>query len=225
MLFPVTDDALDHVAVCGWTIERLSAALLEEPSIAESESRERELDVGLAFVAIETVVPKDLSSVPVERIIEVREKYRDELLRFITSIESIGNDLDSLNDAHDLQVVKAHLEVTYEERIKPQLDALKHDLRLFKIETATGAANIKVTAPPALTSIAGGLGMGVNPVLALGTGIALGLAGLISGQHLRATQLKRSSPAAYLFEVEAGLKPATLLQRIGRRLGRFVSGV
>ena len=223
-LCPVTDDALDHVAVSGWTIERLSAALLEEPSIAGSQARERELDLGLAFVAIESVVPKDLASVPVERIIEVREKYRDELVRFITSIESIGNDLASLSGAEDLQLVKAQLEVAYEERVKPQLHALRHDLRLFKIETVAGAANIKVAAPPALASLASMTGGGVSPVLAVGSGIALGVAGLISGQHLRARQLKRSSPATYLLEVEAGLKPTTLLRRIGQRLSRFVSG-
>lgn len=101
---------------------------------------------------------------------------------------------------------------------------LKHDLRLFQIETVTSAATVKVTAPPALSSLAAGVGMGINPVLATGSGIALGLIGLISGRHVRAAQLMRGSPAAYLLRLEEGLKPATLLQRIGAGIRRFVPG-
>jgi hypothetical protein len=224
-LYPVTGDALDHVAVSGWTIDRLSAALLDEPSIAQRETDEVEPSVGLAFVAIEAVVPKDLSSVPIKRIVEVRNKYRTELTHFITSIETVGKGLESLGDVNDPQLVKAHLQVTYEEQIRPQLDMLKHDLRLFHIDTVASAANIKVTAPPALSSLAGTVGLGVNPVLAAGSGIALGLVSLFSGRHVRADQLMRASPAAYLLRVEEGLEPATLLQRIGRRIRRFVSGV
>jgi hypothetical protein len=222
-LRPVTDDAFDHLAVSGWTFERLSAALLEEPGLAESETTELEPSVALAFVAIETVVPKDLSSVPVRRIVEVREKYRSELTQFITNIETIGEQLGSLWGVEEPDLVKAELQVAYEEKIKPQLDVLKHDLRLFKIETVASAADIKVTAPPALSSVAGGLGMGVNPVLAAGAGIAIGGASLISGRHVRAAQLTRSSPAAYLLRLEEGLRPSTLIERIREGLRRFVS--
>jgi hypothetical protein len=222
-LHPVTDDALDHVAVSGWTVERLSAALLDEPSMVESETGGPEPSVALAFVAIEAVVPKDLSSVPIERIMEVRSKYRAELAEFVTNIESVGEGVEALGDVDDPKLVRAYLQVAYEERIEPQLRSLKDDLRLFNIETVVGAANIKVTAPPAMSTLAGGLGVGVNPVLAVGSGIALGLASLVSGRRARGAEIMRGSPAAYLFRLEEGLKPTTLLERIGRGIRRFVS--
>lgn len=221
--FPVTDDAMDHVAVSGWTVDRLSAALLDEPSLAENGEQQREIDVALAFVAIKTVVPKDLSSVPIDRIIEVREKYRDEMVHFITQVESIGNDLASLADVKDRQALEAHLQVAYEERIEPQLKELTHDMRLFNIETVTSAANIKVTTPPALTWLGGALGTGLNPVVAAVAGIAVAVTGFVTGRHVRAVELKGASPAAaYLFDVEKGLRTRTLLRRIRGGLRRFV---
>jgi hypothetical protein len=65
----------------------------------------------------------------------------------------------------------------------------------------------------------------MNPILAIGTGLALGLARLRRSHQAQARAAIESSPVAYLHVLEEQLQPDSLLQRIKQRLGRFLIGV
>ena len=66
---PVTDETLDHVAATGWSLERLSAALLDAPDMLENaEKTGDDVPAVLAMIALKSVVPADPSELSVDKI-------------------------------------------------------------------------------------------------------------------------------------------------------------
>src|SRR5437763_2203736 len=81
-LHPVTDQALPHAAVNGWTVERLAEVLLDQRLTRAPELGPRDPLDTFVSMAFETVVPADLTSVPIDKIVEVRSKFGADLDRF-----------------------------------------------------------------------------------------------------------------------------------------------
>ena len=85
---PVTAQAVHHVAA-SWSVEQIAGALLG--GLHESEPPPAQAEVALAFLAIQTLIPKDLEAVPASRIVEVRKRYGAELASFQDAIGSIAD--------------------------------------------------------------------------------------------------------------------------------------
>jgi hypothetical protein len=218
---PVTSEPLHHVAA-SWSVRRIAAALLGEPH--ELESPASQPQVALAFLAIQTLIPQDLAAVPARRIVEVRRKYEAELATFQDAIGSIV-DGAALKDIRDADALREHLQLTYNERIKPQLETLQRDLKLLKLDTAVSAVDMKVAAPGLIVGSMGAAGIDASEPVMAGSGVAFGVTSLLLNQRSQGLERYRSSPAAYLLRCEEGLTPASLSKRVQRGVRQFIRGV
>jgi hypothetical protein len=224
-LQPVTEKELDHIGVSGWTMSRLAQALLNEPALKSKSRPKGQISAALAFVAIRAVYPKD-RSIDVEKIIQIRRRYERERRLFAVEAQRLAAELkNELADARDPGEFQAKLGVAYDATLRDQLQDLERAIKDVKVDAGFGAMNMKLSVPAVLVSAAAIGGFTLNPIVALGGAVALGLAGLTRSQHQRTAKLMAESPAAYLLRIDRELAPVTLLDHIRAGFSRFVHGV
>jgi hypothetical protein len=222
---PIAEKELTHIGVSGWTVARLAQALLDEPALKSKSRPKGQISAGLAFVALRAVYPKD-RSIDVEKIIQIRQRYERERRLFAVEAQRLATELkEELVDAHDPGEFQAKLGVAYDRTLRDQLQDLETAIKDVKEDAGFGAMNIKLNVPVALVSAAAVGGFTLNPIVALGGAVALGLAGLTRSQHHRTAKIMAESPAAYLLRIDRELAPATLLDHIRVGFSRFVHGV
>lgn len=224
-LHPTTDECLAHVAVSGATLERLAQALLEDVKLTGPASTQHEIEVQMATVALESVIPRNIKSVPVEKIISLRKKHPAALATFQDYLNGLVAEMRQLQEVKDAPALKTHLEAEYEKKLKPELDALRARLRSLQVDAVTGAFNMQFSIPPLAATGATALGLDVNPLLALGGGFALGLIPVLRDKQKQAREAVKSSPAAWLMRAEENLKPATLSSWVRTSARQFILGV
>lgn len=224
-LHPATDETLDHVAVSGATLERLTQALLGDVELLGPKPTQHEVEVQMATIALESVIPRDIKSVPVEKIISVRKKYPKALAAFQEHVHSLVADLRQLQEVKDAPALKAHLEAEYEKKVKPELDELRKQLKSLQIDAVTGAFSMQFSIPPLVATGAAAVGLAVNPLLAAGGGLALSLIPAIRDKQKQAREAVKSTHAAWLMRVEEDLKPATLTSWVSTSARQFILGV
>jgi len=223
-LNPVTEDEFSLVAVGGWSFRRLAAVLLETPLHSEeagSPAAESEPAAALAFSAIRTVVPADLNSLSGSKILEIREKYGAELIRFQDAIRVAveGAGLTSIRDPDEYQ---RRLRETYREYVDPQVQQLERDLKLFKVDTAYAYLNVKTTLPPIIGGLA--VDLKIDDPLATGaTAVLLGLATASKNLLGRRRAALASNPMAYMFHLNRSLQPEQTRAGISMALARFTA--
>jgi len=222
----LTDDDFDHVAA-GCAPGRIAEALLDVPA---RQSPDADGDEGLALefatLAIQSVIPKDISSLPVEKIIEIRRRHRDELTAFQVATREIIGALPQAVASASPDVAALYLESEYEKTLEPELLRLKSALSKSGIDSALGSMSVKVAAPELVTSGAALLGIGalhLNPVVMGAGAIVLCLIPRIRRQRAQAVQLRADSPAAYLLRLEEELKPASLASGVAAKARRLVA--
>jgi hypothetical protein len=71
-LYPLTDETLDHVAMGDLSIERLAQALLTDVDLVREKPSSGEVESIAAYVAFQTVLPKDINRVSIEQILTFR---------------------------------------------------------------------------------------------------------------------------------------------------------
>ncbi len=229
----VTDKIFDHVASSGCTTERILQVSFpsghSQPHFINSRPTADELEFQMAALALRSVLPKDISGVSVKQIIKLRKSYHTEMMAFQECIYSFAADLKELQDIPDVRALRAHLEVEYERRLKPQLDDLQKCLGSIGIDTVMGALNIRVAIPPVLAStlLAGtGTLLHFNPLnpLVIGAGaIAFSLFPVIHKKQQEAGKIVRSSPAAYLLHIREALEPARAATQVVRHARQIFS--
>ncbi|TWP46234.1 hypothetical protein FKR81_36455 [Lentzea tibetensis] len=198
-MHPVTDRALTHAALSGWTMERLAEVLLG----SSHDTRPTAGDPIDRFVvaAFQTVVPANMASVPVEKIIEVRKRYRRELNGFREYVAAQLEAVTGLGDVRDVAVYRAHLDYEVERKISDKLDDLRDLLLDMGLEPATALATVKapldVRDTTTETSERGTLATRVVEV----------------PQRLR-DQTIRSSPVGYLFHLGERLSASALADQV-----------
>ena len=220
---PLTEQGVDCVAVGGWSVERLAGALLPTSDAAQEDDHLDKPAVALAFYAIRSLIPKDVSTVSAERILEVRQKYGAELLDFQDSITALASDA-GLDEVADSAALQLQLEVLYETRVAPKLKTLERDLRLFKLETVPTWLALKTTLPPTAALLATQAGL-TEPTVGGAGAVALGLVGLRASAAADAKAKMRGGPAAYMFRIQEKLGPRTLRREIRAGLRHFSRGV
>jgi len=222
----VTDNVFNHVAVSGYTLERIAQAMLlsddMQPHLVAAEAGNDEIELQMATIALQSVLPQDIANISVRQIIKLRNQYRDEMTAFQEYLHSFAADLATLEDIQDPKALKAHMELEYEKRLKPQLDDLKKLLKSIGIDAIEGLMNIRVELPPIFLTSADYLAQAhalpsVNPFIVGAGAIALSTFPVIRKKQKDMKQALQSSPAAYLLHVQEGLKAATATTWITRQ--------
>lgn len=229
-LHPVTDNVRDHIIMGEYTLERLTQALLEaddnQPHLARATPTIHELERQMAAIAIQSVLPRDIASVPVEKIIQLRRKHGTELTAFQARIHELVTQLDTIQQIDDPRALNAHLEVAYERELKPQLEDLKHCMNSLAIETVTGVLNIKVALPPFLATAGSALHLApFPPEIAGATAVACSIFPVFQKKRDEIHHRVHTSPAAYLLYAQEGLTPTNLVSQVVQATRRMLLGV
>lgn len=231
-LEPLTDGIAGYALTQPWTTERvleLLNELNERTSAPNGPGDSHEFEgfpapegtaARIAMLAMQLVVPQDLTAVTVERIVAVRRHCGPEFDAFRDAVTAASSELAELPlESADPAVVAAYLDQVVERRFEQPLVELRSAMRGLGVETALSAASMKFELPAALATLGGSLLVG-QPAVAAGGGLAFALMGLgRSWKQGRNTRLS-ASPESYLLRVEKGLKPRSLLARVrnpGRR--------
>jgi hypothetical protein len=226
VMYPLTDDDFDHAAA-GCAAGRIAEALLGFSTGGPQRAGDAE-DPALEFamLALQSVIPKDISSLPVQKIIEVRRRHADELAAFQQATQAIIDSLPEAVASASPDVAALYLQSLYEKTLEPELRRLKAGLSRSGVDSVIGSMGVKVAAPPELaTSGAAILGIGalhLNPVMMGAGAVVLCLVPRIRRQRSEAKQLRASSPAAYLLRLEEGLKPRSLARGVTTEAKRLM---
>jgi Family of unknown function (DUF6236) len=225
VMYPLTDDDFDHAAA-GCAAGRIAGALLDFPA-REPPRAGGEEDPALEFamLALQSVIPKNISSLPVQKIIEIRRRHADELAAFQQATQAIIDSLPEAVASASPDVAAMYLQSVYEKTLEPELRRLRSGLSRSGVDSVFGSMSVKVAAPELVTSGAAMLGVGalhLNPVMMGAGAIVLCLVPRIRRQRAEAGQLRANSPAAYLLRLEEDLKPTSLASGITTKARRLM---
>lgn len=214
---PVTDQALAHSALSGWTLDRLVQVLVEKPlTDTDNEAGSgRDLLDGFVLVAFETVVPAHLDTVPIDKIIEVRSQFGTELDAFREYVTEQAQRLATLQDIRDLKVFEEYLRTEVQHTVNIQLTELRERLRSVGMESVRALANIKSVALPTLAAKAAEI-IGLSPTVTASAALAACVVSAPADWRRKRRAAIRDSPVGYLFRIDQALNPRTLIDRLRR---------
>jgi hypothetical protein len=225
VMHPLTEDDFDHVAV-GCTAERIAEALLNLPAVEPLQAnREEDLALEFAMLAVQSVIPRDINSLPVQKIIEIRRHHADELYAFQKATQEIVGSLPEAVASASPDVAAIYLQSVYEKTLEPELRRLKSGLSRSGVDSVLGSMSVKVAAPELATSGAAMLGIGalhLNPLMMGAGAIVLCLIPRVRRQRSEARQLRASSSASYLLRLEENLSPTSLVSGVITKAKRLV---
>ncbi len=238
----LADKELTYLASSGESVEQIARILLEDAKLSESTRPSEQIEAGLAFIALETVVPKK-GQLDMKKLIQFRKKHRNELTAFQDGIRALVKNNDWLMKTQDEDALKAHLEGLYNTHIKPGQQELKSALRHLGIDTVKGVANIKLEAAPVAAGL-GAIGVGgaalgatigtlalANPVVvsaasvAVVGGVALSLSKVLEDARDKVKAVRKGSTAAYLQDMEETFSPTASLTNMAATVRRMSFGL
>ncbi|WP_133910649.1 DUF6236 family protein [Streptomyces sp. NBC_00582] len=210
---PITDQVAAHSATDGWDSDRIAAAMLGEPPRPASSGE----TTRLGLMAVQCVLPDGLRSVPVAKIIQLRNDYKAEFSAFRRAVDKAAADLrEQVGGIEDRAAFEHHLRMTFDESIAQPLEDLRKAMSGLNLKTFYSALNYKFEVPALAAAASGWAG---NVPIAGGS-LAIAAATLRQATaEARDAQLA-GSPVSYLLRVERNLKPTTLVRRVARTLGR-----
>jgi hypothetical protein len=215
-LHPVTDRMLPHTALSGWTLDRLVQVLVDPSRTGGSGTAPHpDLTDAFVFLAFETVVPANLDTVPIEKILQVRQEFGAELDAFRGFVAEQVQGLAGLDDVRNRSVFEEYLRAEVGRTVTLRLRELEERLRSVGLESVHALATVKSMAlPPLAALIAGSAGIPAT-VTAPAALAACVLGAPVRWRGQRRTEL-RDSPVSYLFHLDRALDPGTLLDRLRR---------
>jgi hypothetical protein len=217
---PLTDEAFDHIALSGVTMERLAAALLEQPALAHGRT-DREVEEYMATLALSYVVPTSPTDIPAAEIIKFRERHAEERGLFQAEIARLTADLAYLNDVTDIRQVERHLKNEYDKTLAPRLERLRTDLRVAGVDTVESTIGTSFALPAGAATLLTAAGLTLAQPLAAAAGIAFG-AWTIWRRYRKARDgVLKPSPEAYLYQASKSFTPKSLTSRISTDSRRF----
>ncbi len=223
---PITNDAINYFAVAGFTFERLAQVMLDKTEITKKTPTEDELEARLAIIALRAVMPKNITDVSIDQILELREKYSGQFGKFQDFLHSIVEQLPSLKSITGEQFINDHLDAEYKKNIKPQIDELDDAMNSIGIETIPTILNVEVKVPALFTS--GALLVGafaLNPLLGSTATVAMALAKIIGEKRKVVKGEIKKSDIAYLMNIRDDLTPAGSLDWLNIQSRKLLFGI
>lgn len=142
------------------------------------------------------------ASVSVESLIKFRRNRKDQYLEMAQMLSEFSAELTECDDKGDGKALLSKAQATYDQRVEPQLRALKRELDNSSIQTiwdgAYRALTISVPSAGALNYFAGLTGGAL-----LGAGALLTFADVGVRSYLAGRKSRGSNPFSYLYDVRA----------------------
>lgn len=226
LLQPVTDDEFSHAAT-SISLDSLAEVLLRNGNENGPQRKLTNDDIALDFalIGIRSILPRNIDSIPVEKIIEIRKDHLLEFTHYQEAARRIVDDLPEAVAIADRQTRQVYLDALFEKTFGAELEVLRRALKRNGIDTVFSSMSLKIQLPTALTAGAAAFGLqhaNVNPVVA-GTGaLAFCLVPKMVDVSRNDLALREKSEASYLLRLEKGLSPQSLARRMLHRLGPAV---
>jgi hypothetical protein len=215
-LVPITDEDSVYASMSEWDASLAADRLLGHPSPATDRTG-HSYESAIGMLAVEQVIPKDMSNLPIDKLIEIRKRYGVQFDAFHDLVNEISADLpEALNGITDPAVVEAYLKNVVGQRIASPRAELERAVRSLGIDTTLSATAVKVELL-AMIGVAIGVPLATgNPIFAT-AGAAFAAYGLHRERAKQRASITRTSPVGYLWQIDRKLKPKPLLQRILNR--------
>jgi len=205
----LADETVRHVVVGDRNVDRLAALLLGERF--EPLPNEFLSPHTIAVVALRTVIPRDLSTVPMASIVQFRKQYSHELADFQSWIHASAQKLATATGGiTSPSALNDHLTVLEEQEIKPRLKELKKQLKSVAIETTASALSFK---SPVLLGAAATAYFLSMPAIAVASA-AVGLIPMVAKAQRDAQKLVSGNFAAYLMHAEERCSPRGIVKKV-----------
>ncbi|MFE2669563.1 DUF6236 family protein [Streptomyces mirabilis] len=209
---PLTDQPLICAAASGWTIEAMAQILLSDET--ETATQER-VDYSNAFVvlALQTVLPRNLAEIPVERIIEARQRLLPELMRYRAFLDSLAMDFIEISEVRDPEVRAAKLRNHVGSQIAQPIETMERELGRLGLQPMRAVLSLQTLAPPTALGL---LANAVHaPTLVTSAGVVAGcLVGAANGALDQRRQVLASHPSGYLLNLRNELGPSDAVAQI-----------
>lgn len=157
----------------------------------------------LFCLIISELIPMNISEIPAEKILEFREKRRDEISNFRRKVEELHEELQELNDP----VVRYDYIVSKVKELEKAKQEYQDSADIIKAKKWFGVSFMGFPAPIALGSL---FGISAAETMAL-TSTSIGLGGLfnIKNSKVELNKLKKDNPASFLVEMRRSFKQYT----------------
>lgn len=184
--------------------QSFSASLYFESPINSDYNNQFEYKLG--NLLIETVVPKNINDVPLEKILDIRRKYDDERTAFFNEISNLSNSITGLDNGSALKdALNQHSKIILKET--------KHLEQLYnthKIETASKFLSISL--PTTIASLTEYVPNEAKPFVAVG-GVLFGLVSAANAVKKEKLELKEN-PKSYLLNLKSELSGGDIFNRV-----------
>jgi hypothetical protein len=163
----------------------------------------------MASFCLQTVMPKNIESLEVRKIIDFKKTRRDEMRNFRRSLEDFVINLEWLEGVKNQNEMQKALKRAYDARIAPQLKEAESFFRTL------GGGTVLSTIALSPASLPNSLGSLLNiPLEPIAAGLAIAMLPVLYGARWMARE--KVGSIAYLLHVKEGLNPSTMRQRILR---------
>lgn len=188
--------------------QSFSASLYFESPINSDYNNQFEYKLG--NLLIETVVPKNINDVPLEKILDIRRKYGDERTAFFNEISSLSNSITGLDSGSALKdALNQHSKI-----ILKETKNLEQLYNTHKIETATKFLSISL--PTTIASLTEYVPNEAKPFVTAG-GVLFGLVSAANAVKKEKLELKEN-PKSYLLNLKSELSGGNLFNRVNDTL-------
>lgn len=214
---PLAEKGMDHVAVSGLTLERLTDALLNDNDMRpRPQKRETEIEEAMATVALRYVIPADPDAIPASEIIKFRNAHQEDRGQFQSEVTKIIKELSYMNDMKNPDDITRHLESEYEKRLAGKVKRLETAMQKAGWNTVENALAASWAVPAGLGAFIAALGLAGAAAEALSGAAGVAFAGWsIFRKHSKATEdLLKPSAEAYLYRAKKALSPKALASEV-----------
>jgi hypothetical protein len=205
---PLADNAFDHIAIAGVTMERLFDVLLGNRS---EPQKSNEIEGQMASIAFRQVIPREIAKIPASKIIEFRKAHAEERTQFHDEIGRTVKEMEHLSEIRASEELASHLDEIYQNRMKGKLERLEKAMRRANWDVIDGALGATFALPAML---AAGLGA-VLPAAGVATvGVAVGGWRLWRKRQNTKADANEPSAEAYLYNAKRFFSAQELIQDI-----------
>lgn len=184
--------------------QSFSASLFFESHINSDYNNQFEYKLG--NLLIETVIPKNINDVPLDKILDIRKKYDDERTAFFNEISNLSNSINGLDNGGALKDALNH----HSKIILKETQNLEKLYNTHKIETANKFLSISL--PTTIASLTEYVPNEAKPFVAAG-GVLFGLVSAANSVKKEKLELKEN-PKSYLLNLKSELSGGDIFNKV-----------
>jgi hypothetical protein len=211
--YPMTDETIDYVSVSGPDVEHIARALLQDVALPERSARD--VEEAMVSIAIESALPTRLADMPIDEVIDLRNRYAPHRVRFQDGMGELVGTLSHLEGPMSAKDFDSHVRNEHKKRIEIPLAELKEELHDNHVETAIGLMGTGFAVPAGLGAVLGAAGVVVAPPVGVAIGVAWATWLAIRRMGKADADLEKRNWTAYLMKIGAADNAKTVAMGVG----------